>query len=264
MKIDFVNKIIEDEEILYHYTSSKIAIDYILKDLTLLASPLKGVNDPKENKEKYFSNTSEINLKDINSIMNEWFLNYSKIICFSQDNMNGDTHYDAGYGKSRMWSQYGENHKGICLGFKKRKILESFERVEGCFWKGNRNIEYTNNLHLKLPIFNLSLNPNIINDKISKANNISLYFGKNRNHFYFEKVNDWKQENEYRLVLFNVSKNKLYLDISEALHSIYLGVDFPKTEIKNLKKLIPNDSIQIYKIELINNLFYPKDITNRK
>ena len=33
-----------------------------------------------------------------------------------------------GYEKSRMWSQYGQNHEGICLVFSKKSLLEIIKK----------------------------------------------------------------------------------------------------------------------------------------
>lgn len=262
MDIDFINKITEDEEIIYHYTSLKFAQNHILKDLKLLASPLKNVNDPKEYKDKFFIHTSDINMKELNNKVNQYFLNYSKIICFTQD--NGRTHYEAGYFKSRMWSQYGEKHKGVCLGFKKSKILELFSRTNECFWKGQRNIHYTNDIHTRHNLYKLPFTQDNISDEIDEINEITAYLGKSSDHFYFEKVKDWQDENEYRLVFLNIGNEEFYFNIGEALHSIYLGLDFPKEKICELKNTIPSKDIKLYKLGQINTLIYPKDITDRE
>lgn len=40
----------EDSKYLYHYTSIEKALDFILKDRTLMFNSLRGTNDPKESK----------------------------------------------------------------------------------------------------------------------------------------------------------------------------------------------------------------------
>lgn len=264
MEIDFVNKIVEEEEILYHYTTLSVAQNYILKNLTLLASPLRKVNDPKEYKNKSYIHNYDKNIKELNEKVNEYFLDFSKIICFSQDNKNGNTHYDAGYFKSRMWSQYGENHKGVCIGFKKIKIIEAYNKTSNYFFKNHGDIIYTNEIHTNLLDYTLPFSSNILKDKRDEITEICCYLGRNHRHFYFEKVKDWQDENEYRLVFLNLSKEDYYLDISEAIHSVYLGLDFPDEMIATLKKTIPKSDVRIHKLGSINTLIYPKNITDRE
>ena len=115
---------------LTNFLDSETAMEYILNNKTLKFGLLKNTNDPYEykkksiitctvesEKEKDFKNNS---IEDI--IQNTLFLSFST-------NLIDDSNLiRKGYEKSRMWSQYGENHEGICLVFSKESLLEIIKK----------------------------------------------------------------------------------------------------------------------------------------
>src|SRR5690606_34757584 len=119
---------------LYHYTSIDNAVNFILKDRTLMFNSLRGTNDPKESKNWEFNFHTEDNLKPTHQesmqlwhdVTNE-IKTKCKVLCFSKD-MKGlgansiNDIYLRGYSKPRMWAQYGSKHRGVCLIFERERL----------------------------------------------------------------------------------------------------------------------------------------------
>lgn len=93
-------------------------------------------------------------------------------------------------GASRMWAQYADNHKGVCLVFDKKKLVEDFEnsfKSELCETHC-RKVEYTNNLDSLKETLSQPCDSFLTLDKIQ---------------FLFLKCEDFKDEQEFRLLLIN-------------------------------------------------------------
>lgn len=125
-----------------------------------------------------------------------------------------------------MWSYYGKNHTGMCIGLrtdllgihqrslvKKNKLLVLHE------------VNYSNDL----PKVCVDMRPDGFTDQELKELELTLY----------TKSNSWAHENEYRLVFHNYA-NKTYTFGSEIVAEIILGVDVSDSNIdlllKNLNK----------------------------
>lgn len=92
-------------------------------------SRLEKVNDPKESKPTFsFSlNNSTTNVELFEFYKR--FLTFLKIMCLCIDNKSYFKNLDdinrfpgKGFDHPRMWAQYGENHRGICLVFDDKRL----------------------------------------------------------------------------------------------------------------------------------------------
>ena len=131
-------------EFVYHYTSRDVGLQHILGEQRLRLGLLKNTNDPRENRTWSFGisgtdlpepTTEEERRESVQRTFEiceqapKIIQENCKVLCATMDDPSyapyADGHTDAkrGYGHSRMWAQYGELHKGICLIFHK-EILD--------------------------------------------------------------------------------------------------------------------------------------------
>lgn len=120
-------------ERVYHYTTMRTALDHILPSHSLKLGSLGDTNDPRETKgwsmpilfvsgelpqpdnsregsRRYFEAMDQI-LSVPNRIRREeWW-----VVCLTcdDDKIHGPSR--KGYARPRMWAQYADNHRGICL-----------------------------------------------------------------------------------------------------------------------------------------------------
>jgi len=129
-----------------------------------------------------------------------------------------------------MWGQYGGKGKGVCLRIDLSKI------------------NFTSNIYRGDVKYKDSIKPITYNNS-----ELTEFIIKNQQNLFFQKTEDWKYENEYRIV----SKDKKNLDISNAIQEIIITNIFGMYEDDEnsggfrstlfnqvLKPLIP-DSIKI-------------------
>jgi len=124
----------DTSRLVYHYTRASTAIEFILHEMKLRLSPLRDTNDPNEEAapSDFRGSTPEGLSSDVDRMMERRML-----ACFSRDRPGTDYHSNAplvghGYARDRMWAQYADSHRGVCLFFDRATLESHFrEQMEG-------------------------------------------------------------------------------------------------------------------------------------
>ena len=230
---------------IYHYTSSEIAINHILKTKTLKANSILLTNDPKENKPwsvgltNHISNLTNHKIKTEKARIIHQVMEYNDeqrsaiekkkrcyfLICFSTDHIHqrsidNNSTFNRGYGISPMWTHYANNHEGVCLIFDKFefektltilsniKIYKNFVKYSEDIYNGNPNyIHY-------LDICNNSIN-----------NVIEKYLEERIDSLFFQKHPQWQYEREYRYLLKTSTGyiNEFFVQFNNSLKGIVMA-----------------------------------------
>lgn len=217
---------------LYHYTSIR-SFKSIWKSQALRFSESKGTNDYFERNKiitvdngilKYNGEETELEVLRHNIVSI-----YHQINNFKQISLSLDYTQDLkGYASPMMWGQYSrskdnnDNCDGVCIELDISKLyLESKPLY-------SKAIIYEDNVQaIKLGGYDFS-----------GENAIEKFIDINQDLIFFTKHRHWEHENEYRIV----SNNLAYLDISDAISSVYvLGMDSPS--MKEVEKVTQNPSI---------------------
>lgn len=221
------------EKYLYHYTNVETAIK-IIHSNSLLFSQISRTNDTSESKMKIVFEENNIldkeKYKSSRDKISNYFKEYSQFIqllCFSMDAKISDSdknkyikllgdkdkYYDVsgrGFSLPRMWAQYAKNNEGVCFIFNRKKLIKQIEK----------KIAFTKSGPVKYKKFFDSYlisqeQMDILSDRISMVSNGSLTMLnmiQKDNDFlkynFFEKLDDWKNEHEYRIVALIDQKDK--------------------------------------------------------
>lgn len=125
-----------------------------------------------------------------------------------------------GYASPMMWGHYARDYQrsGVCIEFDSLKIKSSFPNAK--IYKGK--VLYKKNL-TPTPIDGVDE---------EKKDAAQTFVVKNRKQLFFQKHPHWKSENEYRYL----SKNCDYLDVSDAITSVYVlnGDDVTLESVKRI------------------------------
>lgn len=263
------SKNFDTSKYLYHYTTFDTALKIIDSD-SILFSHLNNTNDTSEAKIKVIfspegiSSQEEYN-KYVNSITN-YFEKHNKLIqllCFSMDtNLDSkdidkkntsmhpkEKYYDIsgrGFALPRMWAQYGDNSKGVCIVVDKEKLLELINK-KICIKKHGPVIYrpfYDSYIISKKMMDDLYEKiSSKFNGSYPLLNLINDDHGFLQNN-YFEKNIDWKNENEFRIITLvneQTSNERVPInDFSSALRGIVLGENIDTTNEKLIRLLIKN------------------------
>ena len=231
-------KFISSDDALFHFTWKDTALEYILFNKYLWFGEFLGTNDLQEYKykltgvigsgceERHYQKIEEATLL-IDKILRE----KSKFILFCQNDIIDDNLQSHGVLKSRMWAQYGENHKGICIVVSKTKLIAQLAKaleVDYQLYFGKIRYEELA-LSRNVPWLDID-GPEL--DELTSSDVAINFVTKHIDELLFRKQPDYKDETEFRFLLTpkhleHVSV-PIHVDLLQCVHSIILGDAFPK------------------------------------
>jgi len=222
---------LESEDIIYHYTSSEIALQYILYSRQLRLSPRNNAIDPiemmfpditsgtlahddYEMKEIVNGTTEEVKIveKEIRKRRED-----VRQLSFCMNNKELENEKPLEYFgclKPRMWDQYANNYKGVCLAFSLKEL--------------RKQLKPDNFIHKKVEYVNYSTliqNHDRINCNMLYDLGIEKYKAK---HFekidrdIFRKHEDYLGETEYRVCSYS-NNEFVNLKFNDALKAIVIS-----------------------------------------
>ncbi|MDH5718930.1 MAG: DUF2971 domain-containing protein [Spirochaetia bacterium] len=254
-------KVARSNDVLFHYTNQYIALEKILYEDCFKFSELEKTNDPREYKDFNFLYLSSHESKEIafdemskiKTSLNHFLKRKSKFSSFcSDEKINFNFHgyedgwdYNFSYTKSRMWSQYGNNHMGVCLLCSKTKLLEYLEKnyPDKKIYHNLMTYNFLNSTKIHAVDF----------DKFLKLKDSHYYFQfikENQNSIYFTKNPDYATEDEYRFVV--LSDDPIEVPISYILTGLIVGDKFPDAYCKTIKSIAENHNIPIGQVDWEN------------
>ena len=241
--------VLTNSSTVYHYTTANVALENILPYSKLRLTPLALTNDPLEYKELLFMSLGWGDFLDkenkitqamykVNSIRREKY----QMIAFSFNQTTSiPSHRDSlidqyellGCCKPRMWSQYGENHRGVVLALDLNKILNGT----------NDQLKKENRTHSNPMTYELI---NIKSKVVLDSNEIfasdiddycERFIERNIEELFFYKHPDYKDENEYRIIVNAISTDRVFINIKDSILAVIIGDRFPDGLLPSLKYL---------------------------
>lgn len=231
---------------LYHYTSVKVLVDHILPKNELRVGRYLNTNDPKETKDWQFNagtiekrNLENYDLDALSHDMTRGMKRRTNVICFTQDReltgSNVDDIHNRGFCRPRMWAQYAENHAGVCLIFDFESLTNAVvaafpdhRRFAGPVSYKNRTISQ-----------DLATSPYVINidwlESLDREEYLAAHIYTHHARLFFEKSEDWRDEVEYRWVLFGEEDQDLFLDFEQALVGVVFGASCASDHIREIE-----------------------------
>lgn len=213
MSIFNIPKIFQNDDTVYHYTTSENALLYILKEMKLRLSPRANSLDPIENTKEFISYSGDHDLIEIGRRISAELKN-AKQLSFCKNNPNDlsngvPTVYPFekyGFAKPRMWDNYGDKYKGVCLALSKSKLQNSIK--DTVLFDNETDVEY-----LKYKEF--SIKHHSITWQGSEEGTYE-HFLKIFKKRLFYKHEDYSMENEYRICSLS-NKQYDYVNIQDSL-----------------------------------------------
>lgn len=246
------NSIIDNDHplknLLYHYTTIEAAIEKILFEKQLRLSPFRALNDPREAKDFSYSLQGTglppegIDQKHFGTDrkLNELLKDQGKLICFSLDIVDKHTdrnlYFLKGYAKSRMWSQYGQNHRGVCLVFERNRLVESIRsqaKSEDIVYFGE--VSYAD--YSPEAVRARTISGDVLRSGIEIEDYAFKHLQQNYKGLFFEKNLDYRDENEFRIVVITKSTGYLTYNYNDSLIAVVVGVDFPASYGKSIEEM---------------------------
>lgn len=243
--MDLILGVRDADRFLYHYTKAPTAVEHILADRKLRFGRYTETNDPKESKNWQFDigTAGERDLSPYDRTeMSHWLSHELKartrLACFSMDRrpLTGDhlvDLYNRGFARARMWAQYTERHSGMCLVFERARLQELIQAQFGekCIVAsgpvGYVDRSIVRRFEEQEYLINIDYLESVGRDAYPKA-----HIQTHNRRLFFEKLMDWRDEDEFRWVLFSSSEDDLFLDFKDALVGIMFGERTSEADIE--------------------------------
>ncbi len=152
-----------------------------------------------------------------------------RVLSFTRDAERRAEHagFDCCWSRPRMWEQYGDLHRGVCLLFDRPQLERAVGDAWSCEHTYMRNVDYTREGIAAAggPVRTL-IDQRIFDDR-QRAEAVDDYINSRHDAFFFLKSDDFATEYEYRVVLAAGGDDYAYIDYGDALVGVVLGERFP-------------------------------------
>lgn len=246
----------DSDRYVYHYTDAHKALQFILKDRTLLLNGFSNTNDPKESKEWNmipFTMQQNPGSDFVESKLHKEVASRLKasayLSCFCSDlpNLTGDHTEDIlkrGLARPRMWAQYADKHRGFCLVFDKAVLLQKIQE----------QVPRSSIFHGRVSYIDRSwinrLDPHAFRVEYDQLVQIGLekycllHMKRYAKELYFDKLSDWRDEHEWRIVVLSPNRSPPLIRFEEALVGVIHGDSTPEEISKAAVSLTPGRAIE--------------------
>ena len=256
---------LENDNLLFHYTTYSKGLNILIGN-SLWAGQLFDMNDPLEfveiNKQSSsvnitttaiktdLGNQTKANHKRNNSIRILAFcvdaFHYHDGIFSNKFPVSCGNMLNHGWARSRMWAQYADNHKGVCLVFDKSKLIsaaKNYSEVQTIYDK----ITYTNYMQDFQNVFESCFN-SICNEN----DYYNFFMNENNKKFLFQKCVDFLNEQEF-LFLFiknEFEDNKSFVfDYLDSLEGVIVSQKFETLNFGILNRLAKEKNIPCFQLK---------------
>lgn len=249
------SKQVTQSNLLFHYTSLANGIS-IAGGNSLRFSSITNMNDPLESIDPS-SKFNGVEINDLYRVAYEIELAQQKrksrlhIISLTQEidwitpeenvryQNKRDNLFDKGWARTRMWAQYAGNGEGVCLVFDKEKLLKYAESQYNGFIKTGP-VNYSNDFYKIKNDFEIELTP-------EKRDFSNYYLQDDKINYLFTKNEDFRDEQEFRIILIkeNNTKAPFKISLEDSLLGIIFGIKIDEEVCKNIGKLLPIEKFKI-------------------
>jgi hypothetical protein len=229
----------EHGQFIYHYTDRDAGFAHIVPTRTLRFSRLSAMRDPVENKDWIQGLLAPITWPDadVQKVVDlvHSTLESTHILSLTLDSPlqpGASAQHARGYARPRMWEQYAENHKGICLVFDRARfheaLMHSLPAHPDTFAGEVAYADLPLQDHAKaraLDVTSLAVE----GDGDIEAG-LRAHIGRHYPELLFRKLEDWRSEREYRYVLVDETVRDVTVEY-RGLRAVIVGERFPSWQV---------------------------------
>lgn len=231
--------VLYSEDTVFHYTRASAALEHILFNHELRLTRMADTNDPREYQDWSFhlmgwgaSDDSPEppldRLEEVRKQINKIARTEYRLACFCANPVGvpkpspvGDSEiHRFGFARSRMWSQYAEDHRGVCI---------AFSRSELEFQLGTAEFVLSGLVKYQWDVSVAGRDRTLNSRMLAQQGELKFardYVRANARQMFFTKHMDYQDEAEYRLLGFDRDGTQIYLSVRDAIRGIIVGDRF--------------------------------------
>jgi len=238
--------VLAKSDTIFHYTKKTVGMEHILTNMSLRFGLYSKTNDPHEYHDRLTSAVLDGDRynADIFESLSEIYakhLRNTKIACFCRNVPERKDFYPA-YEKTRMWSQYGGDHEGLCIAFSKEKLLSQVKEETKHVYSGN--VKYFRKRE------RLGISTHFMEDPLLDTDQfeyIKKHIAKNHQEMFLMKHIDYRDEDECRIIIVDSEIHDVFVNISDAIIGVIVGDRFPEIYEQTVIKLCRENGIDCYR-----------------
>jgi cytochrome c-type biogenesis protein CcmH/NrfF len=245
----------------YHYTKAQTARQFILHDGKLRFGPFATLNDPFE------AQTWTLSPAGLEGaaleVRHAWFeveaelltlKRRVKVLCVTMDDPGPPElpgfvglFMALGYAHPRLWAQYADDHRGVCLVFDRAKLAGRIQSQLG-----------TKGLLLEGPVkygkfYDFAFITNAGEIEGHNAAAFAEQFVESRaSHIFFNKYMDWRDEVEYRWLLIGKQDGPEFLRLGDELVCVICGAGMDSSVRQGIADVCSDLGIAVRDMAWIN------------
>jgi len=248
---------------LYHYTRLDTVVAHILPSGRINMNPLAKMRDPRESKElnpvaRADSPGSGTTLERTRRFgplhaKSRGVKEQVKVLALTRDDLSDrdpeTAIFGRGFARPRLWEQYADNHRGVCLCFDCEKLVRMLRQElapgDERIWDGP--VVYRDG-PIKADAYTF---PDSEFDKYSDSEIIDRLITRNKDELFFTKAKDWEIEFEYRLVVPTAGMEPLPVYVRDALRVVMLGELVGKEYTPSIVALLDEPGVKELEIRIL-------------
>jgi DUF2971 family protein len=229
----------DPDKYVYHYTKWERLLNIV--DSGFRLSVLAYMNDPRESKDWILHTTSYkpgtiVDREALNGAVADCMRKVRVgAFCLDRPSTSDRVPTLRGYGRPRMWAQYAENHRGVCIVLDRESLNQAIRSKypdhDGS-WVRDGRVRYVTSYD----------DPSSIAIEYREGDvqsSVNEYFTRYGDSLFFSKHLDWHDENEYRWVYFDADEsgtgsdgNKSpFVDIKDSVIGLVLGEGYENSHL---------------------------------
>jgi Protein of unknown function (DUF2971) len=217
----------------------------VLPSRQLRLSPYRVMRDPAENKDflpavAFFSDPPNAEQASWDAAWQlEQHRDAARVLSFTREAMGpdaaGGTH-DSCWARPRMWEQYGDVHRGVCLVFRRDRLEDTLRaRLAG---QGNHflgDVRYSAAGIADTPL--RTIVDERIFDDARRTQVVGDLVERHREDFFLAKTLDWATKYEFRAVLLGAADDYIFVAFADTLVAVVVGEKFPKWQLPGARSV---------------------------
>ncbi|HEY2719676.1 MAG TPA: DUF2971 domain-containing protein [Solirubrobacteraceae bacterium] len=247
----------ENGQFIYHYTTRRAAFEHIVPSMSLRLSQLSRLRDPVENKDwtERLLIPAQWSPADVEKLerLAASTRQTTKVLSFTLDRRlvpGVSPDHAWGYSRPRMWEQYAENHRGVCLAFARAfldiQVLAQLRAITDDAFAGEVTYSDTplpgNTAARSLDATRLQ-----VKGDGDIARGLRAHLRDHVTELFFRKLEDWKTEEEFRYVLLDDDGDEVIVPAA-GLRAVIVGDRFPPWQLAGASMVCDSAGVKALKI----------------
>jgi hypothetical protein len=218
-------------------------------------SSFEKLNDPREAKTwpfRFYARNAGLFDRDLFREATELVTKRSLVLSCSGNAPGADSHelLGLGFGHPRMWAQYGDGHRGVCLALDQTELDRAvlLAAAERRVFSGP--VEYYQSGHgpscAEGDPYGITYLEDVQTSGLDAV--VEPHIARFHRELFLTKHLDWRDEWEFRWVVRSADDAPLFVPISNAIRAVLVGHDCPADQLERIVSHCQSTGVPVHRV----------------